>query len=854
MTILCASFLTANLGAADLSAALSSFAHAPDVAIELVAAEPLVTSPCAMAFDEQGRIYMAENRGYPSTAEPPQGSIALLEDTDGDGRIDKRTVFADGLTFPNGVLPWRDGAFVTCAPDVLFLKDNDGDGRADERRVVLTGFDTKQSTQLRVNDPTLGPDGWIYLASGLSGGHITAPQHPEFPALDLKSDLRFHPETGRFESVDGRGQYGQSFDEWGNRFICMNRIQVQHVVLPAAALRRNPFLAFSDTVQNCPELLPNAFLHGGGGAARIFPVSHNITTADSHAGTFSAACAVHIWNGRGLPAQYRGCAFSCDPTGNLVHVDRLVPQGSTFAAEPLLDGREFLASRDDWFRPVFLAPGPDGALYICDMTRKIIEHPDYLPVEMRKRLDFSQGKDMGRIWRVKGLGTPADLPARPVPEGIQRVREAIALGDSQTPEAVIRLAELGLGEPDRWLRAAIVSSAAEREHAVTEALLGSDSDDVSIELLTDLARVIGRRAAAEKTTKNLDDLLEKAEPAGFAASASLMAGWSEGARVRLDDRNKTIKALIAVARGILQAPNELPERKELSVRVLSRSSWPSAGEVLVQTVTESEQPKLREAAVQALAGFDAGEAAEALMNAGLWERADPLLRQTIVTSLLDAPAHVESVVAALEIKRLPLALMNSVQRRQLLSSKNAGLRARAEKLFPAQPAGDRGAAFEKTKAALSLPARAVNGRAVFQRVCASCHRLEREGHAVGPDLFDIRNQAKESILLHIVVPEHEIAPGFAAYIAETKDGRGIVGILTSETAESITLRAPGGIEETLLRRELASLTASPQSLMPGGLEQTMSVQELADLLGYLRGEDAGDGSASPPPGSRELSR
>ena len=126
-----------------------------------------------MAFDERGRLFVAENRGYPDSS-TPVGRIALLQDTDGDGRMDKRTTFAEGLTFPNGVLPWRGGVIVTCAPDVLFLKDTDGDGVADERRVLLTGFATTGSTQLRVNDPTLGADGWIYFAAGLSGGKITA--------------------------------------------------------------------------------------------------------------------------------------------------------------------------------------------------------------------------------------------------------------------------------------------------------------------------------------------------------------------------------------------------------------------------------------------------------------------------------------------------------------------------------------------------------------------------------------------------------------------------------------------------------------------------------------------------------
>src|SRR2546425_6524037 len=106
--------------------ALAAFRLEPGLKIELVAAEPLVVDPVAMAFDEMGRLYVVENRGYPlgpGEGKPPAGIIALLEDTDHDGRFDKRTVFADGLTFPNGIMPWRGGVIVTCAPDILYLKD-----------------------------------------------------------------------------------------------------------------------------------------------------------------------------------------------------------------------------------------------------------------------------------------------------------------------------------------------------------------------------------------------------------------------------------------------------------------------------------------------------------------------------------------------------------------------------------------------------------------------------------------------------------------------------------------------------------------------------------------------------------
>jgi putative membrane-bound dehydrogenase-like protein len=155
-------------------AAITSFELEPGLAVQLVAGEPLVASPCAVAWDEHGRMFVAENRGYPlgGPGGKPVGGVALLEDTDGDGLPDQRSEFATGLSFPSGVLPWRGGVIVADAPDILFLKDADGDGRAEVREVLLTGFSTAKTTQLRVNAPTLGPDGWVYLAGGLVGGKV----------------------------------------------------------------------------------------------------------------------------------------------------------------------------------------------------------------------------------------------------------------------------------------------------------------------------------------------------------------------------------------------------------------------------------------------------------------------------------------------------------------------------------------------------------------------------------------------------------------------------------------------------------------------------------------------------------
>jgi putative membrane-bound dehydrogenase-like protein len=385
------------------SQAIASFRIEKGFGVELAAAEPTTIDPVAIAFDEKGRMYVVEDRGYPTgppEGQPPVGVVALLEDTDGDGVYDKRTIFADGLTFPNGIVCWRGGVFVTCAPDIYYFKDTLGNGRANVRRVVLTGFDDTTTTQLRVSHPTLGLDGWIYLTSGLTGGKVKSPEHPERPAVEFKkSDSRFRPDTLEFETVSGAGQFGMSFDQFGRRFVCSNRNPLQHIVLETRYLRRNPYLAFSETVQ---DVAP------AGAAAKVWPISPDTTTASfipelmgsPHAGTFTSACGCLIYRGDMLGPGFSGNAFVCEPAQNLVQRQVLSPAGATFRAEPAYQGVDFLTSPDTWFRPVFAADGPEDALYICDMYRKVIDHPQYLPEAIRAISDFDAGKDKGRIYRI----------------------------------------------------------------------------------------------------------------------------------------------------------------------------------------------------------------------------------------------------------------------------------------------------------------------------------------------------------------------------------------------------------------------------------------------------------------------
>ena len=396
--------------------ALETFRIATGFRIEQVAAEPLVVDPVAMAFDADGRLFVIEMRGYSEDDKDHLGRVRVLEDVDSDGKFDRSTIFAEGFSWPTAITCSRGGVFVGAAPDIFFLQDTDGDNRADLRQKVFSGFG-RSNVQGLLNTFKWGIDNRIHGATSSSGGKIVTEQE-NLPAealagLDLRGrDFAFDPATLSIQATSGGAQHGLSFNRWGEKFVCSNSDHIQMVIYEDRYVGRNPFLVAPRARLSIAADGPQADVFR---ASPIEPwrtirtrlrvkgiVPGPVEGGGTAAGYFTGSTGVTIFRGTAWPKKYQGWAVVGDVGSNLVHRKSLESRGLQYVAKRFDEQSEFLSSSDIWFRPVQFANGPDGALYIADMYREVIEHPLSLPPIIKRHLDLTSGRDRGRIYRIVG--------------------------------------------------------------------------------------------------------------------------------------------------------------------------------------------------------------------------------------------------------------------------------------------------------------------------------------------------------------------------------------------------------------------------------------------------------------------
>ena len=916
--------------------------------VELVAAEPLVMDPVAFDWGPDGKLWVVEMADYPLGLDDrgkPGGRVRFLEDSDADGRYDKSTLFLEGLSFPTGIMAWDNGVLVSAAPDIFFAADTDADGRADLRETLFTGFG-EGNQQHRVNGFWRGLDNWIHIANGDSGGKIRSLKTGE--TVDISGrDLRIRVDTGELDAQSGQSQFGRTRDDWGNWFGCSNSRPLFQFVLADQYVRRN---AYAGSVNPRRDIctLDNSPIYSIGRVLSHWEGYRD--PAPGAAARFTSACGITIYRDDLLGQLYAGNAFVCEPVHNLVHRVPLNAEGISFQRAPVdPQHHEFLASSDPWFRPTMIRTGPDGALWISDMYRLVMEHPKWIDDQVEQQLELRAGHDRGRLYRIVPVGqaprTVPRLDALATPQlvatldsrsGWQRdlvqqllvarkdltaVKPLIQLTAS-SPDPVVRLQALctldGLGAltPERVLAALRDEHPEVRRHAVRlseqfvdhvlllpalAALVEDDHPTVRLQLACTLGQHTGSVAAASLarmavenqhdpyvlaavmsslnanniaaiTVQVLEQEHRQSNPTFFDTFLPLVAELGGAAAVEdvikhltRPDRQppleaavrmravaavmrsgfrgspaesarcwERLKPLLATARTIAVDPAADESTRVAAVSMLGAHVMHSSGElqILGPLISSQHAPAIQLAVIEALEASGRDEIPALLLQH--WSTLSPQIRSRIVATLLTRTNWTRQLLAFVGKEEQGRVHFDPAREQTLLGHPDPQVREFAAALFRSTEEASRSETVAHYTAALE-PGSPDQGRVLFRKHCAVCHRLEDVGYDIGPQLSALSNKSEEFLLAAILDPQRAIEDKYINYLVSTKDGRQFSGILETETGSTITLLGPAGQQTVVRRANIEQLTSSGKSLMPAGLEKLLDPPAMSDLLAYLAG-------------------
>ena len=696
--------------------ALRSFKVAAGYRIELVAEAPLVRHPTVLQFAPDGRLWVVEMTGYMedfdgTTEAQAKGSVVVLSDTDGDGRMDKRTVFLDNIILPRALVLHRDGVLVGAPPHLWFCRDTDGDGKADEKTEVATDFGVRvDPSRPQLANPERAPnallwghDGWLY-----AGAY-----------------------TARFKSVDGkwvrenstfRGQWGLAQDDYGRLYSNNNSDLLRVDVVNSSYLLRNPYLGRNTGLNTKAAVEQTVW------PARVNPGINRgyrpEMLRDYKLKECTAACGPWVYRSDLFPADAYGNAFICEPAGNLVKrlvlkSDKGLVNGTSF-----YDQQEFVTSTDERFRPVNALTGPEGALYLVDMHHGVIQHRISLTSYLRK-----QGEDrglisplhLGRLWRV-------------VPEGHKTTKLATLTG--LKPADLIT--ELGSG--NEWRR------------ETAQRLLIEGGDKTLAAALTafgrETASPMGRVHAlwtqhglgvADWTlvSAGLADADPRVRAAALRVSEALVVGPQ---RADVIARWTTLAASEAVPEVQVQLALTMGEAKDLTVDL--------AAAALAQRA--AEHIAIQDAFISGLAGRELEVFAAVLKQPANYSKTLPaaLLRCVFAERKPTRVAQALAVIAGLPLRSQQVTLLGSLATHPTVTAKRP-IKLEAEPAALAKFAKSKDASMIKALAwfkstviwpgkpgvvvpttnALTNEEQALfdNGRQTFAGLCAACHQPTGKG-------------------------------------------------------------------------------------------------------------------------------
>ncbi len=706
---------------------LKTFQIAKGYQISLAASDPQVGDPVAAQFGPDGRLWVVEMQGYMpdldgTHEDQPHGRVVVLEDKDGDGVFETSTVFLDNVVMPRALALHRDGVLVGAPPHLWFCRDTNGDGKADEKIEVATDFGVRvdparpalANPERAPNALLWGHDNWLYV------GAYTA---------------RFKFKDGRW--VRGlsnfRGQWGLSQDDYGHLFHNSNSDQMRADVIPSSYLNRNPNLGRTTGLnwkvakeQLVWPIRVNPGINRGyrPEMLREFKLKE-----------FTAACSPTIYRSDFFPGDAYGNAFVCEPAGNLIKRNVVKSEGGALVATPYYDQTEFLASTDERFRPVNLLTGPDGALYVIDLYRGIIQHRISLTTYLREQI-VKRGLDkplaLGRVWRIAPEGA-AVVPAKKlsVMTPAELVAE-LASGNSWRRETAQRL--LVEAAPDATIDAALVALAKD-----------STSPMGRVHALWTLE---GRGAVkAEAVLAGMAHSDPRVRAAAIRVSESLMATPDRDAIVA---RWTELTATEAVTEVQQQLALSIGEAKSLAADLAGAALVTRAGDVAF----------IQDAFVSGLEGREIDLFEAVLKKPAAYAKTLPaaLLRCVFSTR---KPAQVEkalAIIAALPLKSQQVTLLGSLTTHPTVTAKRP-VKLAAEPASLAKFSKSKDAAMVKAlawfKSTVVWPGKPGvvvsvvkpltneqqilfdSGKQTFAGLCAACHQPTGRGlEGLAPPLAD----------------------------------------------------------------------------------------------------------------------
>ncbi|HEY0863093.1 MAG TPA: PVC-type heme-binding CxxCH protein [Lacunisphaera sp.] len=707
--------------------AVKTLKVAPGFRAEIAAADPLVGDPVAMTFGPDGRIWVVEMRGYMRNADGKDenakvGTVAILEDTDGDGRADKRTTFLDGLVMPRALALVGDGVLVAEPPHLWFARDTNGDSVADEKKEVFSDYGGTSNPEHTANGLMWALDNWIYNANHTQ----------RFRYLG----------NGRFESDStlSRGQWGISQDDTGRIYHNSNSDPLRADLVPTAYLRRNPFLlnAAGANVRLAPANLPIWPGRVTAGVNR----GYKILNSEGKITAVTAACGPLIYRSALFPAEFYGNAFFVEPAGNLVKRLVLTEAGGTVTAANAYEGSEFITSTDERFRPVNTASGPDGALYVVDMYRGIIQHRIYMTSFLRKQVEergLADGIGMGRIYRLvpEGATRPKvkfNLATEPTAQLVTRLRAANSwwrdtaqriLVERRDPAATAPLRELvRSGPPLARLHALWTLHGTEQlDRDTVLASLGDKDERVAAAAIR----------LAEKWLRTPSDtgIYQAVTAVNAAASPALTL------QLALSLGESPAPAAVTDLAGIAKRAGRQPFVADAIVSGLAGRELEFIELIDVANTSDQAAPALTLATSALLKSGDAARITKVL---ALLEPAAPVapwVRSAVLNGIersLPKTPEGKAVAGMIAVEPRPLLLL-SVQGGNTPEAKQAGRLSTLLK-WPGKPGLEKESAEIAARLTPEQKVLFEKGREIFATICAACHQAGGEGLAgLAPQLL-----------------------------------------------------------------------------------------------------------------------